>query len=136
MRRLAYACCMLLALSANANAATPVSAPPKLLAVFFYASWCPNCPPVEAAIHRARREGNLDARGVRFVTLDMSSKAQIRQAVAQADALGIGDYLRMRGGGVGYMTLFDAASKQELHRFYRTSSGEDVRRAIERYLAR
>lgn len=110
------------------------AAPAKLLVVYFHADWCPNCPPVHAAISEVQRDGTLEARGVQFVTMDFTNKQRIRLMIPQAEALGIGDYLKQRGSSVGYVAVFDT-KRRELSRFYRDDTAADIRAALDEYLA-
>ncbi len=134
MRRFLSLLAAMLTLSVTPVQAAP-ELPPKLLVVFFDAEWCPNCPSVRAALKQVRADGGFDASKVLFVTLDMSNGDTTTEAKRRAKELGIYDYFEKRRFSVGYLTIFDAATKTDLKRFYRTASSEDMRRALQDFLA-
>lgn len=95
---------------------------PVLLAVYVYASWCPNCKILGPAIEEARAQGMLDKKDILFVRLDLSDKAAIHQSRLLAQALGLEEWLKTQGSATGYMALIDAETREEAARF---DSGDD-----------
>lgn len=99
---------------------------PQLIAVYFYADWCPNCKALTPTVAAVRSEEGLDEKAVLFVTMDLTDKPRIHQSILLAQALGIGDFLKSQGSATGYVAVLDATSKKELTRFDRTSKKEDI----------
>ena len=99
---------------------------PKLIAVYFSASWCPNCKILGPVLDEARKTGELDNKAVLFVTLDLSDAASIHQSVMLAQSLGIAAYVQAQGSSTGYVALLAADTKTEITRFDRTSSVQAI----------
>lgn len=104
---------------------------PKLLAVYAYADWCPNCKILSPEVAAARQEAGLDQKAVLFVTLDLTDKAKIHQSILHAQALGIGEFLKAQGSGTGYVAVLDAKSKEELFRFNRDDKAAVIAEKIQ-----
>jgi thiol-disulfide isomerase/thioredoxin len=128
MRRFLFMLACLLA--AQPAAAVPPMPTAKLIAVYFYADWCPNCKILGPKLQQARDSGQLDAQKVLFVKIDLTDKPRINQSILLAQALGIGDFLKAQGSGTGYVALLDASSKKELARFDRESTAQDITQQI------
>lgn len=120
---------LLLALPFSANAARELPKP-KLMAVYFYADWCANCKVLSPKIMEARTKGDLDKKEVLFVTLNLTDKTTIHQAVLLSSALGIGDYVKQQGSSTGYIAILDATKKSELARFDRANSSEEIEKGF------
>lgn len=125
MRPFLAALALLAMLSAPAIAARPLPEA-TLLAVYFYADWCPNCKALSPIMGEVRGSAELQKAPVLFVTMDLTDKARIRQSLYLATALGIGDYLRAQGSATGYVALLDAQTKKEVARFDRTGKPGDI----------
>lgn len=125
--------CMALLPMGHANAAREFPHA-KLLAVYFYADWCPNCKLLSPNIDKARTDGMLDSKDVLFVKLNFTDKVTIRQSVLLAQALGIEEFVKAQGSATGYMALLDANTKKEITRFDRASSAEKIQTTIEKQL--
>lgn len=106
----------------------------KLLAVYFYADWCPNCKILSPEITAARKDAALDGKDILFVTLDLTDKVKIHQTILHAQALGIGDFLKAQGSATGYIAVLDAQSKQELFRFDRESKSAEIAQKLQEAL--
>lgn len=128
MRR-AFALLALVLLALPAQAARPLPEA-KLLAVYFYADWCPNCKALSPIMGEVRSDPALQKAPVLFVTMDLTDKPRIQQSLYLATALGIGDYLRAQGSATGYVALLDAATKQEVARFDRSNSAAAILKTI------
>lgn len=102
----------------------------KLFAVYFSAKWCPNCKILSPILADARAKGELDAKPVLFVTLDLTDAATIYQSQMLASGLGLGDYVAAQGSGTGYVALVDAASKKEIARFDSTATVDGIVKAV------
>lgn len=109
---------------------------PQLMAVYFWASWCPNCKILTPEFAKARKVGDLDTKPILFVTLDLSDGASIYQSTLLAQALDIAPFVQAQGSATGYVAILDAKSKQELKRFDRTSSAADIEAWISATLAK
>ena len=125
MRRILAAFALLALFSAPAMAARPLPEA-KLIAVYFYADWCPNCKALSPIMGKVRSDAKLQKAPVLFVTMDLTDKPRIQQSLYLATALGIGDYLRAQGSATGYVALLDAKTKKEVARFDRTSKAGDI----------
>lgn len=99
---------------------------PELMAVYFYADWCPKCKALSPKLDEARKTSNLDKENILFVKLDLTNKASIHQSILLAQALGIGDFVQQQGSATGYVAVLDAATKQELTRFDAESSSKQI----------
>lgn len=125
----------LLALTALLLFALPVQAArplpqPKLLAVYFYADWCANCKALSPILGTVRSDPTLQKAPLLFVTLDLTDKTRIQQALLLSSALGIGDFVRAQGSATGYVALLDAATKKELARFDRTDTADAIVKTV------
>ena len=110
--------------------ATPPLAKPKLIAVYFYADWCPNCKILSPQFAKARVDGGLDDKAVLFVTMNLTNQQTIHQSILLASALGIDGFVKAQGSGTGYVALLDARSKKELARFDRDSASDAIAQGI------
>jgi hypothetical protein len=132
--RLAVVAAALMGISAvNVHAETVRARPlavPKIIAVYVYADWCPNCKILSPALEQARIHGALDQKPVLFVTLNLTDKPHIQQSILLASALGIGEFLRAQGSATGYVAILDATTKREVTRFDRSSSAEQIETII------
>jgi methionine-R-sulfoxide reductase len=99
---------------------------PKLIAVYAYASWCPNCKKLSPEIAKARQDGGLNSQDVLFVTLDLSDAASIHQSRLLAHALGLSDFLSAQGSATGYLALLEAAQQKELARLDSKNTSQDI----------
>ena len=124
----------LVSLTTPAQAVPPLPTP-KLIAVYFWASWCPNCKLLSPVLDQARETGALDHQDVLFVKLDLSDKASIHQSVLLASALGIAPFVQAQGSATGYVAILGPDKKTELKRFDRTNSAEEIRGFISKTLA-
>ena len=129
MRRL-FVALLALALVSGPALAVPPLAKPKLIAVYFYADWCPNCKVLSPQFARARTDADLDEKGVLFVTMNITNAATIHQSILLASALGIDKFVQAQGSATGYVAILDAKSKKELVRFDRESSSDAIAQGI------
>lgn len=128
MRRfMALAALLLFALPVQAARPLPQA---KLLAVYFYADWCPNCKVLSPIMGTVRSDAELQNAPVLFVTMDLTDKPRIKQSLLLASALGMGDYLRAQGSATGYVALLDATTKKELARFDRSNDAAAILKTI------
>ena len=108
---------------------------PKLVVVYFYADWCPNCKPVSKALVQAREQGELDKKAILFVTLNLTDTRTIHQAVLLSQALGVGAFVQAQGSATGYIAVLDASHKRELSRFDRDSTPKHIIATLNGFLA-
>ncbi len=120
---IAVAALLIFALPAQAARPLPEA---KLLAVYFYADWCANCKALSPILGKVRSDAELQDAPVLFVTLDLTDKPRIKQALLLSTALGIGEFVRAQGSATGYVALLDAGTKKELARFDRTSNAKTI----------
>lgn len=78
---------------------------PKIIAVNFYADWCPGC----KALKPKLEEAMMDASGQPCLTvkLDQTDKNS-KQSEYMLSALGLGDLWKEHAGKTGYVLLVDA----------------------------
>ena len=105
----------------------------KVIAVYFYADWCPICKLLSPEVAEARK--TLDAQDILFVTMNLTNKTTIHQSVLLAQALGFGDYVKKQGSGTGYIAVLNADSKTELLRLEKGAKSEDITKKITATLA-
>lgn len=123
--------CLMIAPAAEAVRPLPK---PQLLAVYFYADWCPNCKLLSPKVQEARAKDGLDNKEVLFITLNLTDKASIHQSVMMAQALGIADFVQAQGSATGYVALLDATTKKEIARFDRQSDSAAIGKSILQHL--
>ena len=107
---------------------------PKLIAVFFSASWCSSCKILGPELDTARQQADLDKKDILFVKLDLSDKASIHQSILLSSALGIAPFVQKQGSSTGYVALLAADKTTELTRFDRSSKAQDISTMIEKNL--
>ncbi|MFZ4541747.1 MAG: thioredoxin-like domain-containing protein [Rickettsiales bacterium] len=133
MRRLTQS---LVALVVYMMLAVPVHAfelpKPKLIAVYFWSSYCPNCKILTPQLIEARKV--LDTKDVLFVTLDLSDSATIHQSTMLASTLGIAPFVQAQGSATGYVAVLKADKKTELARFDRSHKTAHIVAVIEKLL--
>jgi len=118
--------------SPAAQAARPLPTP-KLVAVYAYADWCPNCKLFTPEWQKVQVQ--LNSEDILFITFDLTDKPRIHQALMLAKTIGLGDYLRAQGSSTGYAAVLDATTHKERMRFDRTHTAqqmvERIRQALE-----
>ena len=107
----------------------------KLIAVYFYADWCPNCKLLSPEFDKARKEDDLDNKPILFIKMNLTDSTTIHQSVMLAQALGLAPYVQQQGSSTGYVALITADTKKELVRFDRTSKAADITAAANKALA-
>lgn len=101
-----------------------VAQAPKLIALSFYADWCPGCkqlgPKLDAVMSSAAEQPCL------FVKLDQTDK-ESRQAEFLLAALGLGDLWKEHAGSTGYTLLIDPKSKKVVGTFQADQDVESMK---------
>jgi hypothetical protein len=133
IKKILLALLLTLSLNSHAQAARPLPAP-KIMAVYVTADWCPNCQVLGPALQQAIAAGGLLQKPILFVTLNLTDKPHIRQAIFMAQSLGAGPWLQAQGSATGYVALLNAQTKAELARFDRTSNAKAIQVGIEKAL--
>lgn len=103
---------------------------PKIIALYFYADWCPNCKLLSPQLAKARKDAALDAQDVLFVTLNLTDKTSIHQSLMLAHALGLEEYVKKQGSGTGYIALINPADKKELSRIDSRADSGTIEKSI------
>lgn len=82
---------------------------PKVIALAFYADWCPGCKALKPKLEEAMK----DAASQPFlnVKLDQTDKGS-RQAEYMLAALGLGDLWKEHAGKTGFVLLVDAKTRK------------------------
>lgn len=127
----AFLCCLFIATPLHARELPE----PKLIAVYFYADWCPKCKLLSPMMAQVRGEHQLDRKNILFVTLNLTDKPAIHQSILLAQTLGMGDYLKAQGSATGYIALLDPTDMQELARFDSSNKSEEIADKINTLLA-
>lgn len=99
---------------------------PKVIAVYFYADWCPNCTMVTPTLNDARTTYSLDRMDILFVKLDLTNKDRIHQSLLLAKQLGIGEFVQAQGSATGYIAVLDGADKHEIVRFDKRDTKDKI----------
>lgn len=94
--------------------------PPKVVGLYFYASWCNNCKTLDPALHAAGEA--LKKEPFLLVQLDVSNKVTQHQAGMTAAQMGYADLYQNTGLKTGFVILVDAKTGEEIDRI---SKGED-----------
>lgn len=115
--------------TSNTEQKSAVAVQAKLLALYFYADWCPVCKGLSPKLTQARKDG-LDNKDILFVTLNLTDAATIHQSLLLADALGVGDFVRKQGSGTGYVAVLDPASKKEKTRIEGSADAGSIAKTI------
>ena len=101
---------------------------PELVLVKFHADWCPNCRALNAPFASLTEE--LAEKGVLFVKLDRTDKADATQAEYHLASLGLGDHWAAFGKRTGLVVLFDPATKRVVREFTAKDNADTIRRVI------
>ena len=134
MKRFLATC--LLALTLIAHPALAYTLPKaQVIAVYFYADWCPNCKLLTPEFEQARKDGDLDNKAILFVKMNLTDSSTIHQSILLAQALGIAPYVQQQGSATGYVALLTADTKKEIARFDRTSKAADIVAGVTKALA-
>lgn len=84
---------------------------PKIIAVNFYADWCPGCKDLKPKLEEAMKDAA--SQPCLTVKLDQSDKDS-KQAEYMLAALGLGDLWKEHAGKTGFVLLVDARSHKVL----------------------
>ena len=133
MKKLLASCLLALALIAQPAMAYELPKA-KIIAVYFYADWCPNCKILSPQLDQARKDGDLDNKPILFVKLNLTDAGTIHQSILLAQAIGMAPYMQQQGSSTGYVALLSADSKAEISRFDRTSKAADIVAGINKAL--
>jgi thiol-disulfide isomerase/thioredoxin len=133
LKKIVLALLLVASLTTTAQAARPLPTA-KIMAVYVTADWCPNCKILGPALQQAINDGGLLQKPVLFVTLNLTDKPHIRQAIFMAQALGIGPWLQSQGSATGYVAVIDSKTKAELVRFDKTNNAKAIMLGIEELL--
>lgn len=114
----------------TAEAAKPAAAP-SVIALSFYADWCPGCkelaPKLEAVVAAAAKQPCL------FVKLDQTDRDS-RQAEFLLASLGMGELWKEHAGKTGYALLIDPASKRVVGRISADQDTETMKSNLSKAL--
>lgn len=100
-------------LASLADAKVQAKLQPKLYSIYFYADWCGNCKILSPKYQLVQQELQADFAPVLFVKMDFTNAATIQQSMLMANALGLGDFVRSRGSGTGYIAVLDQDKQQQ-----------------------
>jgi thiol-disulfide isomerase/thioredoxin len=114
----------------SAEAVKPAAAP-SLIALSFYADWCPGCkelaPKLDAVVAAAAKQPCL------FVKLDQTDR-ESRQAEFLLASLGMGELWKEHAGKTGYALLVDPATKRVVGRISADQDTEAMKSSVSKAL--
>lgn len=97
--------------TATATAAkTPAQAPARVLALKFYADWCPVCRRIKPKV--AAIEHRFASGPVKFIVFDFTNKNTTAQAAARAHAMKLSSVYGRFAPGTGFVVLVDAHTRR------------------------
>lgn len=82
---------------------------PKVIALNFYADWCPGCKALKPKLEEAMKD--VTDQPLLAVKLDQTDK-ESKQAEYMLAALGLGDLWKEHGGKTGFVLLVDARTQR------------------------
>lgn len=105
-----------------------VAQAPKVIALSFYADWCPGCkelkPKLDSVMSSAGEQPCL------FVKLDQTDKTS-HQAEYLLASLGLGELWKEHAGRTGYTLLIEPKSKKIVATFQASQSVDSMKAALE-----
>lgn len=116
-------------LAACLLAATSYSKPveivkPKVIGLYFHASWCASCKTLDPEMDAAKEE--LKKSPFLLVTLDVSNKVTQHQAGMAASAIGLGELYEKTGVKTGFIILVNPETGEELARITKTDNAAAI----------
>ncbi|MBK1880258.1 TlpA family protein disulfide reductase [Pelagicoccus mobilis] len=97
---------------------------PKLVGLYFHASWCAACKKLDPAMDDAA--GDLKKSPFLLVKLDVSNKVTQHQAGMTAAAMGFGDIYKSTGLKTGFIILVDPATGKEVGRITKSEDASAI----------
>jgi len=116
---LAFVAAILFSASAYSKSVSLVE--PKLVGLYFHASWCSACKQLDPSMEEAAEA--LKKSPFLLVKLDVSNKVTQHQAGMTAAAMGYGEIYQATGLKTGFIILIDPSTGQEVGRI---SKSEDA----------
>ena len=110
-----------------------VAAAPKLIALSFYADWCPGCRELKPKLDKVM-SANHDAPCL-FVKLDQTDK-ESQQAEFLLASLGMGELWKEHAGRTGYALVIEPKSKRVVATLQATQTEEAMNNALKTALGR
>lgn len=100
---------------------------PKIIAINFYADWCPGCKALKPKLEEAMK----DAAGQPCLTvkLDQSDKDS-KQAEYMLAALGLGDLWKEHAGKTGFVLLVDSTTKKVVNTITYKQEVKEIKSAL------
>ncbi len=111
----------------------PTAEAPKVIALKLHADWCGSCKAMGPVFTDLANK--FDTEPVLFVTLDMTTQSQRKQAEYHAAALGIGDLWPTYGKKTGLILLIDAQSRKVVGTLNKTHDIKQMGSALKRAIA-
>jgi len=116
--------------SVNAqNNQTPVKddAGCKLLAVSFYADWCPVCKAIGPSVMDL--QGKLKDQPVKFLKFDFTNDETKSKTAELAKSMGLTDVLNS-SNSTGYVLLLNPATKKEVGKLTRGQTSDEMYKTV------
>lgn len=103
---------------------------PKVVALSFYADWCPGCKELKPKLDTVMMSAEKAKQPCLFVKLDQTDKDS-RQAEFLLASLGLGDLWKEHAGRTGYTLLIEPKSKKIVATFQANQSVDSMKAALE-----
>ncbi len=118
-----------LCLLASATYAKPVEVvQPKVVGLYFHASWCAACAMLDPEMQAASEE--LKKSPFLLVTLDVSNKLTQYKAGMTASAMGFADIYANTGVKTGFVILIDTKTGEEVDRITKNDDATTIANKI------
>ena len=104
-----------------------VAEAPRIIALNFYADWCPGCKALKPKLDEAMKD--VTSKPLLSVKLDQTDK-ESKQAEFMLSVLGLGDLWKEHAGKTGYVLLVDATTKKVVGTIKYTQEVKDIKTTL------
>lgn len=100
---------------------------PKIIAVNFYADWCPGCKALKPKLEEAMKDAA--SQPCLTIKLDQTDKNS-KQAEYMLAALGLGDLWKEHAGKTGYVLLVDAKTHKVVNTITSSQDAKEIKSTL------